>query len=186
MKNLTNQIPNPKQIPMFKSQGRPWQCHARSATRHSRWSLRFGASLVPGCWFLVLWFAPAVNAQTFTIDWFKVAGGGGTSTNAQFTLSGSIGQPDAGPTATNGQFSVTGGFWVLPQAVQTEGAPSLTIMAAARGYATISWTPNSTGYVLQETWNLSPANWTNSLSGVTNPVTVPISAGAKYFRLRKF
>jgi len=63
-------------------------------------------------------------AAQYSIDWFKVAGGGGTSTNTQFTLNGTIGQHDAGTPITNGQFSVTGGFWVLPTAVQTVGAPT--------------------------------------------------------------
>ena len=167
----------------LKSQIRPWLRWSSPSPRNSRSKL--GASLLLGCWSLVLLFASSVSAQTFTVDWFKVSGGGGTSTNAQFSLSGTIGQPDAGPTMTNGQFSLMGGFWVLPQVVQTEGAPTLAISRAAPGYATISWLPNSTGYVLQDTWSLSSANWTTSLSGATNPVTVPISAGAKYFRLRK-
>ncbi|PWU22037.1 MAG: hypothetical protein C5B50_00325 [Verrucomicrobia bacterium] len=136
--------------------------------------------LVLGAWCLAL----RADAQ-YSIDWFKFAGGGGTSTNAQFALSGTIGQHDAGQTMTNGQFSVTGGFWALPQAVQVEGAPLLTIAPAAPGSATISWTPNTPGFVLQETWSLTPANWTNSLSGSTNPVSFSTAAAAKYFRLRK-
>ncbi len=149
-------------------------------TRNSPWNLKLGASLVLGAWVLVL---PA-HAQ-YSIDWFKVAGGGGTSTNAQYAISGTAGQHDAGPTLTNAQFSVAGGFWVLPQAIQVEGAPTLTITRAAPGYAMLSWTPNTVGFVLQETWNLSPPNWTNSLSGSTNPITVPVTAAAKFFRLRK-
>ena len=38
---------------------------------------------------------------------------------------------------TNGQYSVTGGFWVLPVAVQSVGAPLLTIVPAAPGQAAI-------------------------------------------------
>ena len=37
----------------------------------------------------------SASAQSYSINWYKVAGGGGTSTNAQFSLSGTIGQPDA-------------------------------------------------------------------------------------------
>ncbi len=168
-----------RKLPMTNRQTfppRPWTLD----TRHFHWSLKFGASLVLGAWILVL---PA-RAQ-YSIDWFKVAGGGGTSTNAQYALSGTIGQTDAGPTMTNGQFSVAGGFWVLPQAVQVEGAPTLTISPAPPGFCTISWTPSSSGFVLQETWDLSPANWTNSPSGSTNPVTLTTTATAKFFRLQK-
>ncbi|PWU15813.1 MAG: hypothetical protein C5B50_14630 [Verrucomicrobia bacterium] len=145
------------------------------------------AYLVFGLWCLVFaasWCLVFSARAQYSIDWFKIAGGGGNSTNAQYALSGTIGQHDAGPTMTNGQFSVTGGFWVLPQAVQVEGSPLLTIAPAAPGSATISWTPNTPGFVLQETWSLTPANWTNSLSGSANPVTFPTLA-ARFYRLRK-
>jgi hypothetical protein len=126
-----------------------------------------------------------LHAQSYSIDWYKIAGGGGTSTGGVYQLSGAIGQPDAGPVMTNGQFSVTGGFWVLPVAVQTLGAPTLTIVPAAPGNATISWLPNTPGFVLQESLSLSPANWTNSASGATNPVTIPTTLPAKLYRLKK-
>ena len=130
-------------------------------------------------------FCPCAWAQTYSIDWHKIAGGGGTSTNGQFSLSGTIGQHDAGSIMTNGQFSVVGGFCVLPQAVQTEGAPTLTIAPAAPGFATISWAPAAPGFVLQETWSLSTPNWTNSVSGSTNPVNIEATIPAKFFRLYK-
>jgi hypothetical protein len=126
-----------------------------------------------------------LHAQSYSIDWFKIAGGGGTSTGGLYQVSGTIGQPDAGQVMTNGQFSVTGGFWVLPIAVQTVGAPTLTIVPAAPGYATISWSPNTPGFVLQETVSLSPANWTNSVSGPTNPSTISTTLPAKFYRLKE-
>lgn len=65
---------------------------------------------------------------------------------------------------TNGPFSITGGFWELPQAVQLLGAPTLKIVpAAGPGNASISWTPNTPGFVLQETLSLSPTNWFDSV-----------------------
>ena len=86
---------------------------------------------------------------------------------------------------TNGQYSVTGGFWALPTAVQVTGAPTLTIVPAAPGNATISWTPNTPGFVLQQTAVLSPANWTNAPSGATNPITVPTALPTQAYRLYK-
>jgi len=143
----------------------------------------FGASLGLGICYLVLL---PVHAQTnYTIDWFTVDGGGGTSTGGVYTVSGTVGQPDAGGPMTNGQYSVTGGFWALPTAVQVIGAPVLSIASAAPGQATISWSPNTPGYVLQETWVLSPANWTNSPSGAANPIVVPAALPTKFFRLNK-
>ena len=125
------------------------------------------------------------SAQTYSIDWFKIAGGGGTSTGGVYSVSGTIGQPDAGGPMTNGQYSITGGFWVLPTAVQGTNAPMLTIIPAGGGQAAISWTPATPGFVLQETWALSPANWTNSPSGTTNPIVVPATVPSKFYRLSK-
>src|SRR5437879_126264 len=66
-----------------------------------------------------------VHAQSFTIDWFTIDGGGGTSTGGVYSVSGSVGQPDAGAQPmTGGNFSLVGGFWSL-FAVQTPGAPLL-------------------------------------------------------------
>jgi hypothetical protein len=50
-------------------------------------------------------------AQSFSLSWFTVDGGGAMfSTGGNFELSGTIGQPDAG-VATGGSFTLTGGFW---------------------------------------------------------------------------
>jgi hypothetical protein len=78
------------------------------------------ALLVLGCTRVVL------TAQPFSIDWFTVDGGGGTSSGGQFTLSGTVGQPDAGHMA-GGQFTLEGGFWSLVAVVQNGPAPTLTI-----------------------------------------------------------
>ena len=121
----------------------------------------------------------------YAVDWSAIAGGGGTSTGGVYSVSGTIGQPDAGTPMTNGQFSVTVGFWALPISVQTLGAPTLKIVPGAPGQATLSWNPDTPGFVLQETVTLSPANWLNSTSGPTNPVHVPATATRKFYRLFK-
>ena len=54
------------------------------------------------------------HAQAYDIPWHTVDGGGETSSGGGFELSGTIGQPDAGPamtTMTGGGFELTGGFW---------------------------------------------------------------------------
>jgi hypothetical protein len=129
--------------------------------------------------------AVAATAQNYSIDWFTIDGGGGTSTGGAYFVSGTIGQADAGGPMTNGQYSVTGGFWALPTAMQVLGAPTLRIVPAAPGNATISWTPSTPGFVLQETGVLLPQNWTNSPSGAANPVTVPATTPRKFYRLFK-
>ena len=52
----------------------------------------------------------AAHAQPFSINWYTIDGGGGTSTGGTFSVSGTIGQPDAG-TLTGGTFEVKGGYW---------------------------------------------------------------------------
>ena len=66
------------------------------------------------------------------IDWHTVDGGGGTSTGGGYTVSGTIGQPDAGAPMTNGQYSVTGGFWALPIAVQKRDRPRSRLFPTRR------------------------------------------------------
>ncbi len=57
-----------------------------------------------------LLLAAAAVAQP-TIDRHVIAAGGGTSTGATFTLSGTIGQWEAGQTLVGGSLTLTGGFW---------------------------------------------------------------------------
>ena len=125
----------------------------------------------------------AVSAQ-YAIDWFTIDDGGGTSTGGAYTVSGTIGQPDAGEPMTGGPYTLRGGFWSV-QAIQTPGAPLLTIVNASLGQVTISWTPDTPGWVLQENLSLAPANWTESPSGSINPVTVSVDVPEKFYRLFK-
>ena len=129
--------------------------------------------------------ANPLQGQQISIDWHKIAGGGGTCANGPLALSGTIGQHDAGGPMTGGSFSLIGGFWALPTAVQVTNAPTLTIALGVPGQARISWTPNTPGFVLQETPSLAPANWTSSPSGATNPVVVPALLPMKFYRLCK-
>lgn len=56
-------------------------------------------------------FAAQTSAQTYAIPWHSIDGGGGRSSGGSFTLSGTIGQHDAGGPMVGGDFSVAGGFW---------------------------------------------------------------------------
>jgi hypothetical protein len=142
---------------------------------------RYGLALV-----LVLGGIMTTALAQYSIPWHTIDGGGGTSTGGVYRLTGTIGQPDAGGPLTNGQFSLTGGFWALPTAVQTPGAPILTITPASPGFATISWSPaTGTNWILQERLSLTAGSWTNSPSAWTNPATVPATLPAKFYRLFK-
>lgn len=140
--------------------------------------------------FGALWLAvglKAADAQPFTMDWHQISGGGGMSTNGQYAVTGTIGQPDAGGAMSGGSYSVTGGFWSLIAAVQTIGAPALTV-ACSGGRVTVSWPSASTGLVLQQNSNLATANWTTSgytisTASGTNSITIISPAGNLFFRL---
>ena len=128
-------------------------------------------------------------AQQYSIDWYKIAGGAGTSTGATYQVTGTIGQPDASGAMTGGSYSVTGGFWSLISVVQTPGTPNLTINHVGNSVI-VSW-PNTGTYTLQQNSNLAlPSGWattaysvtTNSSAG-TNSITITPPVGSLFFRL---
>ena len=136
----------------------------------------------------ILWLlAPRVaHAQPYSIDWHKVSGGGGTSTGGVYSVSGTIGQHDAGGPMTGGGYSLTGGFWSLLSVMQTPGAPTLYISHAANT-VTVYWQAVS-GWTLHQNSNLAlPANWTlNSswtTSNGTNYLNLTSPTGKLFFRL---
>lgn len=126
-----------------------------------------------------------VNAQNYSMDWFTVDGGGGISSADVYTLSGTIGQPDAGAALSGGDYSVVGGFWSLIAASNTQTGPVLTVTLAPEGRVRLAWMPNSPGYVLQETVQLTAPDWKNVADGTTNPRLIPAGFSARYYRLRK-
>jgi hypothetical protein len=137
-----------------------------------------------GSLYLLLWACAAsvASAQSLEINWFTIDGGGGASTGASYSLSGTIGQPDVGE-MSGGNFSVTGGFWSL-SAGPSGVLPTLFITPS--GVDTIlSWTPGAAGFVLQWNGGLSPTGWSDAPSGGTNPVVLPADGEARFYRLRK-
>jgi hypothetical protein len=132
-------------------------------------------------------FAWNVTAQSYSIDWYKIAGGGGTSIGGVYTVSGTIGQPDASGALTGGSYSLTGGFWSLIAVVQTAGVPNLSV-AHSGNSVIVSW-PNTGSYTLQQNANLALANgWTPSgysisTSNGTNSIIITSPAGNLFFRL---
>src|SRR5258705_3751236 len=91
--------------------------------------------------------APALRAQNYSIDWFTIDGGGGASTGGVYSVSGTIGQPDAGR-MSGGSYTMDGGFWGAI-AIQTPGAPLLSIMQS-NGNVVVSWPLPATGYMLDK------------------------------------
>ncbi|MGA2279755.1 MAG: hypothetical protein ABSG80_05575 [Verrucomicrobiota bacterium] len=128
-------------------------------------------------------------AQSYSIDWYKVSGGGGTSAGGTYQVSGTIGQHDAGGPMTGGNYSLTGGFWSLLVVIQTPGAPTLTITFVGPNSAVVSW-PETCCYTLQTNNNLSTSSWlgyggTIATAKGTNSITISPPTGNLFFRLSK-
>ena len=113
-----------------------------------------------------LLFPAGAVAQNYSINWYKVSGGGGTSTGGVYTVNGTAGQPEAGPALSDGHYTVTGGFWSLI-AVQTPGAPELSLTQAGN-LVILAWDPSVTGWNLQTNANLATPTWGNYLGSVVN------------------
>jgi hypothetical protein len=126
------------------------------------------------------------TAQPFSIDWLTIDGGGGTSSGGAFTLTGTIGQPDASA-LSGGDFSLEGGFWAGATVVQTPGSPFLYVSNSVTGVV-VYWERPATGFILDETTTLAPSSWSPTLSPYqTNATHIFISAppsGHKFYRLR--
>jgi len=56
----------------------------------------------------LLMAGPALSQ--YEISWYTIDGGGGTSSGGPYTLTGTIGQPDAG-WSIGGKYELLGGFW---------------------------------------------------------------------------
>jgi len=125
----------------------------------------------------------------YPINWHTMDGGGGTSTASVYSVSGTIGQPDASDTITGGNYSLTGGFWALLSVVQTPGAPTLSISHSGNTVK-VYWQAVSGWTNLEQNSSLSlPANWADS-SGVTNTngtnyLSITPPSGNLFFRLKK-
>jgi hypothetical protein len=138
--------------------------------------------------FVLLLTAFKLCAQPYSVDWYKISGGGGTSTGSVYSVTGTIGQPDAGGAMSGGNYSVTGGFWSLISVVQTLGAPTLTVTHSGNN-VTVLWPSPSTGFELQQNSNLATTNWTTtgftiSDDGTNKSITITSPTGNLFFRLK--
>ena len=134
--------------------------------------------------------ASAAVAQSYSIDWHTIDGGGGTSTGGVYSVSGTIGQHDAGGSMTGGNFSLAGGFWSI-EVVQTPGAPLLTIVRTTTNTIAVSWPSPSLGFDLQVNTNgIGTVNWSNAPGliqddSTTKTLIVNPPTGKRYYRLFK-
>ena len=148
-----------------------------------------GRTLVP---LLLSAFCLCAQAQ-YSIDWSTVDGGGGTSTGVVYSVSGTIGQPDAGR-MTGGNFTLEGGFWGMVSAIQTPGASLLSI-ELINGLVRVSWPAPAPGWVLTETNQVNgmsslpcpvvPAAHYQTNEGRISILTLPQSLPNRFYRLHK-
>ena len=124
------------------------------------------------------------------IGWSTIDGGGGTSTGCVYSVTGTIGQPDAG-TMSGGNFTLIGGFWGVV-AVQTPGAPWLSVARTSTNTLVVWWPLPDTGWKLHATTNLVTGGsvWTEIPAPYAADATSlyfvePVPVGNKFYRLHK-
>ena len=131
-----------------------------------------------------------VWAADYYLDWQTIDGGGGTSTGGVYSVTGTIGQPDAGA-MSGGNYTLQGGFWGIIAAVQEPGAPLLTIFHTTTNTVVVSWPSPSTDWTLQQNTNsVSSVNWSNVTAtiqddGTTKTLIVNPPTGNRFYRLNK-
>ena len=146
--------------------------------------------LVNGIALVLALMALAVRGQNYTVDWHTIDGGGGTSTGGVYSVSGTIGQPDAGR-LSGGDYSVEGGFWGIIAVVQIPGAPLLSVSLTATNTVLVSWPYPSTGFSLQQNGVLGTTNWVGVATNAPLQVgqqwqlTVQPQSGDRFYRLVK-
>ena len=121
----------------------------------------------------------------YSIDWFTVDGGGGTTSAGVYEISGTIGQPDAG-SVTTGDYVIEGGFWSDLE----PGAPWLSIERVSPSSVLIWWPAPSNGFVLQESLGIGYGLWTNvsatpQVVDGRNQVLITPLTGQRFYRLIK-
>jgi uncharacterized repeat protein (TIGR01451 family) len=164
------------------------------------WLLALGALMLA---------APPAAAQ-YEVAWWTVDGGGTANTaGGPYTLSGTVGQPDAGGPDAGGSYVLNSGFWALfagggggggPQAdlsvTKTDGvgtvvpgAPiSYTIVATNAGPApvtgaTVADTPPAT--LIGASWTCAPSSGATCTAGpvsgsINDSVILPVGASITY------
>ena len=140
---------------------------------------------------LFLWGMALPAKAEFTIDWHSMDGGGGSSTGGVFSISGTVGQSDAGE-MSGGSYVLQGGFWAVLAAVQQPGLPRLEI-SGTNGIVTLSWPASAAAYGLEQTTDLVaiPGGWTSVPDSLyrTNSLgytaSLPLASGKAYFRLKR-
>jgi hypothetical protein len=133
------------------------------------------------------------SAQSYVLRKSVIAGGGLNSTGGTYAISSTIGQHDASGPLSGGSYTLVGGFWALPSAVQTPGAPLLSVESLGGNNVRVFWPLPATGFVVDQATSLVSPPATNAWSQVafpyaTNATHISITgaaSGNRFYRLRK-
>ena len=137
---------------------------------------------------VTLLLATSRGRAQFAIDWFTLDGGGGSSTGGAYSLTGTIGQPDAA-SSSGGNYEVQGGFWGAFCGAAAETAPALRIQLEGANVV-LAWPNPSSGFQLQESSSLTTPDWADVnavpvLVSSEKQINQPVATGARFYRLRK-
>jgi len=138
---------------------------------------------------LPLWLLSVdVYAQSYSIDWDVIAGGGGVTSGGSYSSNSTIGEHVAGGSLAGGTYSLASGFWALYE-VAMPGVPLLTIQVLQTNAVVLAWPASSTNWTLQQTTDLVGGTWislTNGVSSVSgqNQIILPAPSGSRFYRLK--
>jgi hypothetical protein len=91
---------------------------------------------------------------------------------------------------SGGSYTLAGGFWGIISAIDTPGAPLLTIRFTQTNTVVVSWPSVSVGFSPQQSLSLDTPNWiapaeTITDNGTNKFIIVNPPAGNRFYRLFK-
>ena len=138
--------------------------------------------------------ATIARAQDYDVDWSTIASGGGTSTAGVYTVTGTIGQPNAAR-VNSSDFTIDGRFWRNGAGIQEPGAPLLSVRFTQTNTVVVSLPMTLPGFALLESSDLNTTNWfqvttppvvvVTSQTTAENQIVVPTPTGKRFYRLTK-
>jgi hypothetical protein len=135
-----------------------------------------GYAKIAGVYHAALWSGTAASWEDLSLA--LVGSWGDASANAIWSDGQQIFVTGAAVNKTTGQTEA-----ILWSKAAIPGLPRLSVVPAGNNSITLSWTPATPGYVLQEIDSLLANNWQNSSSGTNNPVTVPMGSTPRWYRV---
>ena len=157
------------------------RCALPAHSKTWRLGLALGFFILHSAFCLRLW-------GQYSIDWSTIDAGVGTSTSAVYTITGTIGQPDAAHSAS-ANYTLDGGFWSI-LAVQTPGAPYLWVTRTTTNTVCVWWGVSGTSWQLQATNSLArPGSGWTACSYCTNGANCVYvespPTGSRFYRLKQ-